>query len=269
MPSQLTPTDDRGNRTMHNVDFLPDAYRQKHARRRSQPWQAFVAFAIVALVIVATLAQQYRKHRIQNALADIGPVYEAAVVQQVQLAKTQLRLKEARAGAELYTYLRHPWPRTQLLSALVRPLPPAITLQQIQILREAPASTGTTEIRPGVDKKAEEDRLKLLGPADRDLAKLRGQYDVLRTVVVLTGTATEIDALHPYIGALDALEIFDKADLDSFNSIDHSNSGDVLQFRAVLAVQPGYGQPGGPTRPEGQGRPPATIADSRLRRTTP
>ena len=32
-------------------------------------------------------------------------------------------------------------------------------------------------------------------------------------------------------------------------SIDNGKSGAVLQFRAVLAVQPGYGQPGGPAGP--------------------
>jgi hypothetical protein len=43
-----------------------------------------------------------------------------------------------------------------------------------------------------VDKKAEEDRLKSLTAAERDLAKLSAQLDPLQTVVVLTGTATEI-----------------------------------------------------------------------------
>jgi hypothetical protein len=235
---------------MHDIDFLPVEYRQKHARRQSQPWQAVVAIAIVSLVAAATLIQHYRRHSVQNELAVITPAYDAAVQQQNWLAEAQKRLKSAKACAELYTYLRHPWPRTQLLSALVTPLPETITLQQIQILREAPATASPTEIRPPVDQKAEEERLKSLAPAQRDLAKLTGRLDPLQTVVVLTGTATEIAALHRYIGNLDATDIFDKAELDCFNSIDNSKSGAVLQFRAVLAVQPGYGQPGGPTGPE-------------------
>ena len=101
-----------------------------------------------------------------------------------------------------------------------------------------------------MDKKAEEERLKSLAPAQRDLTKLAARLDLLQTVVVLTGTATEIAALHRYIGDLDATGIFKKAELDCFNSIDNGKSGAVLQFRAVLAVQPGYGQPGGPTGPE-------------------
>ena len=233
---------------MHNIDFLPVEYRQKHARRQSQPWQVVVAVAMVGLVAAAAMAQHYRRHAVQNDLATITPVYDDAVSQQNRLAEAQKRLKSVKACAELYTYLRHPWPRTQLLSALVAPLPETIILQQIQILREAPATRSPTEVRPPVDPKTEEERLKSLAPADRDLCKLAGRLDPLQTVVVLTGTATEIAALHHYIGDLDATDIFDKAELDCFNSIDNSKSGAVLQFRAGLDGQHGYGQPGGPSK---------------------
>lgn len=231
---------------MHDIDFLPVEYRQKHAQRQSQPWQIVVGVAIVALVAAAALAQQYRRHRVANDLAMILPVYDAAMNQQNCMVETQKRLEVARASADLYTYLRHPWPRTQLLAALVAPLPETITLQQIQVLREAPAAAATTELRQPLDKKAEEERIKSLPPAQRDLLTLTGRLDPLQTVVVLTGTTTEIASLHHYIGELDATDIFDKAELDCFNSIDANKSGAVLQFRAVLAVEPGYGQPGGP-----------------------
>ena len=234
---------------MHDIDFLPIEYRQKHARRQSQPWQIVVAVAIVGLVAAAALAQQYRRHRAESDLAMITPVYDAAIDQQNRLAEVQKREQAAKAGAELYTYLRHPWPRTQLLAALMAPLPDAITLQQIHILRETPTGGPPAAAGPPVDKKTEEEQLKSLPPAQRDFLKLTDRLDRLQTVVILTGTATEAAALHRYIGDLDATDIFDKAELDCFNSIDNNKSGAVLQFRAVLAVQPGYGQPGGPTGP--------------------
>jgi hypothetical protein len=235
---------------MHDIDFLPMEYRQKHSQRQSQPWQALVAVAMVGLVAVAASVQHYRRVRVEGDLALLNPVYDAAVNQQTRLAEAQKQLKLVEASAELYTYLHHPWPRTQLLSALVTALPDAITLQQIQILREATAAPVAGEARPPADPKAEEERLKTLAPAQRDLTKLRGRLDPLQTVVVLTGTATETAALHRYIADLDATDIFDKAELDSFNSIDDSKTGAVLQFRAVLAVPPGYGQPRGPGGPE-------------------
>ena len=137
------------------------------------------------------------------------------------------------------------------------PLPDAITLQEIQILRELPA-TSTSEPHPATDARSEQERFKKLAPAERDLAALSERLDRLHTVVILTGTATEIAALHRYMGNLDATDIFDKAELDCFNRIDNDKSGAVLQFRGVLAVQPGYGQPGGPTGPS-----PKSLASSR------
>jgi hypothetical protein len=240
---------------MQEIDFLPVEYRQKHARRQSQPWQVVVAVAILSLVAGAGLAQQYRKHRVQNDLATLAPVYDAAVNQQSRLAEAQKRAQAAKAGAELYTYLRHPWPRSQLLSSLLVPLPDSITLQQIQIMRESSAGGTPPDAQPVVDKKAEEEQLKSFAPAQRDLLQLTGRLDRLQTVVVLTGTTSDITALHRYLGVLDATDIFDKAELDCFNKIDNGKGGAMLQFRAVLAVQPGYGQPHGPT-----GKPPASVA---------
>ena len=235
---------------MNELDFLPIEYRRKYAERQSQPWQVVATVAIIALVAVAALVQNYRRRAAQNELAIITPAYDAATNQQIRLAEIQSRLKVAKAGAELYTYLHHPWPRSQLLAALVAPLPQEITLQQVQIVRQVSATPTPTAIQPPVDKKTEEDARKALPPAERDLMRLRDQFDPMQTVVILTGTATESALLHRYIGELDATDIFDKAELDCFNSLDSTKGGAAVQFRAVLLVQPGYGQPGGPTGPD-------------------
>jgi hypothetical protein len=236
---------------MNDIDFLPIEYHQKYARRQSRPWQIFVAIAIAGLVTAAALAQRYRQHRVESDQATIRPVYEMVVSQQTRLADLNKQGKSAKARAELYTYLRHPWPRTQLLSALVTPLPEPVTLQQIQIMREAKtAGAGAATPPPPTDRKAEEDRLKGLAPAARDRLTLAGRLDPLQTVVLLTGTATDVAALHRYIGDLDATRIFDKAELDFLSSAENSKAGEAIQFRAVLVVEPGYGQPGGPTEAE-------------------
>ena len=140
---------------------------------------------------------------------------------------------------ELYTYLRHPWPRTQLLAAMLGPLPDEITLQQVQILGEPAGVSSPAEARPAVEAKTQEASPASLLPAQRDLAKLRDRMDSARTMMILTGTAAGSSALHRYLGELDAVEIFDKAELDWFESV---NGGKSLRFQIVLGVQPGYGQ---------------------------
>jgi hypothetical protein len=232
---------------MRDIDFLPNEYRERHARRQSQPWQIFVTVAILGLVVATGTVQHYHRRSVENALAKIRPSYDAAIFEQQELAKAKSRLKMVEAKADLYVYLRHPWPRTQLLHALITPLPDGITLQQIQIAREQGTNRTPSGTPAPVSAAEEQERLKQLEPEQRDLLKLRKEHDSSQMTVILSGTARDPAALHHYMADLDATDIFDKADLDCFNAIDNSKVGAVLQFRAVLTVQPGWGQPGGPS----------------------
>jgi len=231
---------------MHDIDFLPIEYRQKHQRRQSQPWQLVAAAAIVGLVATAAIGQRCHSRRASGELATIAPAYAAAVKLQNRLAEVQKELNRAKARAELNTYLRHPWPRTQLLSALLGPLPDEIAFLEVQIHRQASSVFSTKGVRPPADKKSEEEKLNLLPPAGRDLEKIRARVDPMQTVVVLSGRATESAALHRYLSDLDAEDLFDKAELDSLSGIEGDQRDAAVQFRAVLTVRPGYGQPGGP-----------------------
>jgi hypothetical protein len=264
---------------MTDIDFLPLECRRQCQQRHARQWQIVALTAVFGLVAAAAITQHHHWRRAQADLAAITPAYEAAVHLHSRIAGVQEQLSRARARAELCTYLRHPWPRTQLLAAMVGPLPEEITLQQVQILRE-PA-----EAAAPADKKTEDAALISLSPAGRDLAKLRDRIDPMRTVVILNGMAAETSALHRYLGKLDATEIFDRAELDWFES---GEGGAPLRFRVVLSVQPGYGQAGGPatrdaaglvrTAPCGtdasasareQAQPGADAAHSKMARKTP
>jgi hypothetical protein len=230
---------------MQEVDFLPAEYRQQHVQRQSQPWQIIVAVAIIGLVVFTASVQYYRRHRLENDLATIAPACQSAKKQQELLAKTQKEGQKAKAQAELYTYLRHPWPRTQLLHALLVPLPDSVTLQRIQIQREATLSHSAAPYGPSGDKKTEEQRQKTLTAAQLDLEKLAGRINPMQTIVILNGIASDVAELHRYIGELDAATIFSQAELDNLSSPANEKDGN-REFRAVLTVLPGYGQPGGP-----------------------
>ena len=137
---------------MSDIDFLPIEYRQRVRQRQSQSWRIVVAAAMIGLVAAAAITQHYRWRRVRADLADVTPAYVAAVNLQSRLAGVQRQLDQARACAELYTYLRHPWPRTQLLTAMLGPLPEEITLQRVQILRE-PADASPPSRSQGRRKK--------------------------------------------------------------------------------------------------------------------
>jgi len=233
---------------MHDIDFLPVQYYQQNVRRQSQPWRIVVVVIFVALVGATTLAQHHRRQYVEAELAAVTPPYELAVGQSTRLAGIQVQLQKARRSAELYTYLQHPWPRTQLLVALLAPLPDNIVFEQLQITREKPLSQAPTERRFRPEKVSEEEDLTKLPPAERDLKALREEFDKMQTVIHISGTTAESGSLHRYLGELGKNDLFAKAELNSLESVEHKG-GATMRFKATVFVRPGYGQPGGPTRP--------------------
>ena len=194
---------------------------------------------MIGLVAAAAITQQYRWRRVRADLVNVTPAYVAAVNAQHRLADLQRQVDQARACAELYTYLRHPWPRTQLLAALLGPLPDDITLQTVQIRRETAGASSPANARPQAGGKAHDASLAALLPARRDLANLHERIDPTRTIMIVTGRATASSAVYRYLGELDAAQIFDRAHLDWLNIAD---DGRAVRFQVVLGVQPGYGQ---------------------------
>lgn len=234
---------------MQDIDFLPVQHRQKRVQRRSQPWRIVAVALFVALLATGALSQRARKRRAEKELDEIVPQYELAVGRNRKLAELRAQLGTARNAAELFTYLRHPWPRTQLLAALLAPLPEGITIEQLQITRETPQDQAPAKRYSRRENEAEDDEVDKLPPAARDLRRLRDEFDKATTVVLISGTTGDSGVLHRYLGALGRASLFTKAELDSLESAEDGPAR-TPEFRATLVVRPGYGQPGGPTRPK-------------------
>jgi Tfp pilus assembly protein PilN len=236
---------------MRDIDFLPVQYRQKHVQRRSQPWRIVVVTVFAVLLSTAVFSQQSRKMRAQAELAAIGPQYDLAVLQDRELANVYKQLNTARSHAELYTYLRYPWPRTQLLTAVLKPLPEEVTIEELKVTRGVSQDRGSSERRSRPETEGGVTALDDLPPAARDLQRLRNECDQTRTVVSISGLTSESAAWHRYLGELGRVRLFTKAEPESLQTADHGPPG-TLQFRATLVVRPGYGQPGGPTSDEAE-----------------
>jgi hypothetical protein len=230
---------------MQEIDFLPVQYRQKRVQRRSQPWRIVVVASFAVLLATAVLSQQTRKRQVEKELAVVMPQYDLAVGQNRKLAELQAQLTTARNAASLFTYLRHPWPRTQLLDALLAPLPEEITFEKLQITGEAPQSRLSPGRYARLSDEAEAGQVDKLPPAASDLKRLRDEFDATTVVVLISGVAWDSAALHRYLGELGRARLFSKTELDSLQSPQNDLAGGVV-FRARLTVRPGYGQPGGP-----------------------
>ncbi len=236
---------------MQNIDFLPTHYRQQAAQRQSKPWRVAVIAVFVAVLAAASLSQTYGMRQVKAELSLLEPTYQTAQQQNQALQKVQAELKNTRDVAELYTYLQHPWPRTQLLAALLRPLPPQITLEQLQITRETLRNPNVKQPKTAsaLARRRESEKDLTQAPlAVQDLKSMRAQFDTMQTVIHLKGISTEASALHKYLGQLGKLDLMQKAELDSSQVLEGEQGG-VIQFEATLFVRPGYGHAKGPRTP--------------------
>lgn len=233
---------------MLDIDFLPAQYRRHQARQRSKPWHVMAVSGFAVLVGAAAIGQYRQQSRLQAELSLLEPQYEQAVAMSAQWDRLQDQLKRTRAEATLVTYLRHPWPRTQLLRALLEPLPRTIMLTEVEITDPLPAGRRSPE-RPHPQTSDGEKPASAVSAAERDLADLRQQSDAVRTALRVAGTTGDSAALHRYLGTLARNSLFHKAELESIESTQSHDPGGV-RFRATVVVRPGYGQPGGPTGDE-------------------
>src|SRR5262245_50894135 len=124
---------------MKNIDFLPEIYRQREALRRARLWWGIVIVIFGGAIGASVLAQACLRHNLQNQLDSLASEYAAAQKQVQELSTLQAQIVRAGHEASLYTFLNNPWPRTQLLAEVVRPLPDCIRLTKITLTEEEQA----------------------------------------------------------------------------------------------------------------------------------
>lgn len=228
---------------MKTIDFLPPRYREKSSQQKTQAWRGLVVAAFCALLAAGALGQFEIRRELENHLDAVSKQYDRVVADGKKLGELERQLREARAEAELLTYLRHPWPRTQILARVAEPLTESITLRKLHICQHEslaplkPAAAPT----PAADGKAppaEEET----PAAERTLKKLRAPRDEAPLTVALEGISRESAALHVYLGKLAESDWFSAVELQSMERLE-DRQADGFRFTARLTVRPGYGHP--------------------------
>jgi len=230
-----------------DIDFLPLHYREEFAKRRGNSLRLVVAGMFVLLVIAGAVQQARVERWLRNELEELRARHLEAVAVRAELARLQEEQEEAAATAELFTYLDHPWPRTQVLSALLEPLPDAIRITRCSLMREKfrreTSDSEQTASQPNTNEQPQEPRQA----AARDLARLREQHDNTRLIVALSGATTDLSALHVYLSEVDRHRLVEQAELRSIEG--GSGRQRAAVFHARIVIRPGFGQPDGPTEP--------------------
>jgi len=234
---------DAGREPTYDVDFLPAEYRQNDDRRRRHARRVLVALGALAIIAALAWSQDRQSGRLAAELAAREPARAAAAQTEDALAELQSQLQLAQADADLLTYLRHPWPRTRILAAILRPLTDEITFEELSIHRELEAGRKFAERRFRATEESEQEPANGM-PAAGDLEELREEFDAGQTIVTVTGVTAESAALHQYLDALGQDALFVKSQLQSIEA--DADDPARIRFRATLVVRPGYGQPDGP-----------------------
>ncbi|HZN35084.1 MAG TPA: hypothetical protein VFB80_14745 [Pirellulaceae bacterium] len=238
---------------MKNIDFLPDIYRQRAALRKARIWWCAVVVLFGGAISSAFTAQVWLRVSLKRQLAALEESFLSSQTQVRELANLQAQIAKSAHEASLFTYLQHPWPRTQLLAQVVRPLPKSIRLTQIHVSDEelprdaphaAPLHRGP-ETEPAAKPQ----------PAEDDLAKLQQEMDFKATIVQLQGFTPEAADLHEYVALLNGSSLIAAAQIKSLES-DSTHDPPRTRFTLRLIVHPGYGQRGseGPPAPPTDGR---------------
>ena|SRR5437762_550575 len=239
---------------MKSIDFLPDIYRQRDALRRARIWWAMVVVIFSSAIGASAVAQGWLRHGLAEQFDSLAAEYATAQTQVQELSAIQTQAVRAGQEASLYTFLENPWPRTQLLAEIVRPLPDGIRLTKINILDEEQAKTAI-QIGPRNMKAEEEAAAKASGP-EKDLAKLQEEVGHRQTTVEIEGHTADVPRLHAYVADLSRSPLIAGASPKSLES-SGANQQTQTRFTLRLLVRPGYCQRGG----EAAQTPAATPSD--------
>ncbi|MDX1947426.1 MAG: hypothetical protein SFU86_18640 [Pirellulaceae bacterium] len=230
---------------MKNIDFLPDIYRQRAATLRARVWWGVLVVLFGAALGSTAIGQFFIRRSIEQQLLALEPRHAAA--QEHVRKLTELNAQDRQAGelASLVTFLDHPWPRTQLLAEIVRPLPESVKLTELAlVLSEIPQAVGEASAGPPPGVSAEASAL-VVAPAVHDLEKLRELHDDRETVIEITGQTTDIAPLHGYVAALARSTLVSKARLKSIESSAGHEGARTTRFTVLVVVRTCHGIRGG------------------------
>src|SRR3954468_13369229 len=224
---------------MKTIDFLPDIYRQREALRRARLWWGIVVVIFSGAISASALAQAWLRHSLHEQLDELAPQYATSQAQVQELSSLQAQLLRAGHEAALYTFLENPWPRTQILAEIVRPLPDTIRLTQIHLAEEEQARTAI-HAGPRNTKAEEEAAAKSTGP-EKDLAKLQEENDRRQTTVEIDGFTADVPRLHKYVEDISHSPLIADARIKSLEAATANQQGRT-RFTLRLIVRPGYCQ---------------------------
>lgn len=223
---------------MKDIDFLPARYRERRAQRRARIYRLAMVGCVVAFVTAIAVAQQAVRHAVEQQLHSVDQHHPLALQMAARTSLLKKELAEAEAHAALYTYLRHPWPVTQLIAGVARAVPDSVTIAELRLETIAlPAKeTATGPATPVAAAATGEEK------ARRDLERLQANSQRTALGLRVTGASSDGPELHAFVQQLAPSPLFEKAKLESLETVATPQNTEA-RFELQLRVRTSYGQP--------------------------
>ena len=230
---------------MKEIDFLPIRYRERSVQRRARLWRALMVCCLAAFVVAVAVAQQALRRSLERQLAALNTRYPAAAAESARVNQLQQDAAETDAFGALYTYLDHPWPTTQLLTAVAAALPETAVISEMKLeTSQIPNTVSAPSPPPSSAPPA-----TAADAAKRDLDQLRAAQDKLAFTLHISGLTSDTKQLHDFVRQLAPSPLFKSAKLESLESRKTENQVAESRFELRLFLRAGFGQPGGPVEP--------------------
>jgi len=227
---------------MKTIDFLPEVYRERIVLRQARVWWGIVVMIFGVAIGSTATAQYLLKQSVQRQFDELEPQFIAAQQQVQRLAQTQADNRTAGQWAGLITYLEQPWPRSQLVAEVIRPLPASIRLTELIVAEEELARPTTEEAGPRRRNRPPDQRSQKLAPAAADLDALRQAHDYKRPVIEISGTVQDVALLHEFVTTLGRSPLVDRAQIKSLESASTTVLDQPTNFTVRLVFRASHGQ---------------------------
>lgn len=224
---------------MKRIEFLPESYRRRDVERRARLWEYTVVGAFGSLVLVAACYQLALRWNVAAQEAITNVKFMAAEDLEKEHARVTQELSRVGEVAELITYLKHPWPRTQILNAVTECLPEDTTITRLRISREAAPQL----VAPMAESATTTDQRS---SSRKDLDDLRKTFDACDTILWINGTTRDGASVYLLADKLGRSPLVTDVKIESVGSEGEGAQRETL-FRMKAKLRPGYGQAGGPS----------------------
>lgn len=216
---------------MQSIDFLPEKYKQRRIRKRVGVLRVGI-FSIVFLCVCGTaLFQLVRLGSLKLEIARLEADYTRVTGFQKKILELESKNQTQVNQAQLLTFLRHPWPTSQIMNLVAESKTESLYLSEMRIYRQSePNQKNFLREEQDSDK-------EILPAAMQDLKELQQQIRDQETVIRLSGICNETTELYDYLSKLNHSSLVRRAIVDSVEPITGALDTQSSRFEILVYLK--------------------------------